>query len=128
VANNYEQMTPESDLVMDGEDHAIWDELMTRVDEENEEADRNDGISYSVSEDSFYFYAEEILNLDDMHPEILEFIEKLIVKNKKPFLELGVALTCGKHRPGEFGGYSCRIYPGQGVVYPTVVWPGSPAV
>ena len=71
----------------------------------------------------FYMCSGESCNVDALPKPFLKLLGRLLARNKMRYVSIGVAYTCDKPRPGEFGGYECRITSKGKLVWPTVTWP-----
>lgn len=98
---------------------------------EDEENDRFHGIEmeYDEDEDGEHIHHGELLlhstwNFDPsrLSPHTMGIIGEILAFNEKEFIEIGVALTCDKTRPGNFGGLYCRIYADGTFRYAELDW------
>jgi len=125
MANNYSQHAMHDTLQCSKED---FENLHTLL-ENCEDAGHGFTIEFYPDGDEatengqLYIFAEDIGNEDALSDEFLDALSKIIKKNNLSYIVLGVAHTCSKMRPGDFGGGDYRITAKGGFSYPQIIWP-----
>lgn len=121
MANNYTQCTPDRSLKCTKQQAH---KLISLLNEEEGEDICHGFIGEYYSKDGeFYFYAETSGSPEELPKKFTKLLGTLMTKNKVPYVTIGGAFYCDKLRPGEFGGFDCRIYPDGEIVWPKIMWP-----
>ena len=84
------------------------------------------GFELSYSPGGVYLStSEESSNPEALPPEFLQAFGAVIAAAGLPYLEVGVAETCSRNRPGSHGGTAFRIHPDGALTWPLFSWPPS---